>query len=242
MAHAPPVGRALKALAREATLAQRVHDRLREAVVTGELQPGQRIIETDLAHRLGVSRAPLREALRRLERDGLVVTLPHRGTFIAELTEADLEEMYPVRTLLEGFAARLATARAADGTARELAGILDQMRQLQTETTGRHELVDLDFAFHQALVGAAGNRHLQALWQTFAMRIRLSIVTATPLYARPERLPQDVADSHQVIVEAVRRGDPEAAEAAVRRRAEALRQRVLSRRKPARSDPLGPRP
>src|SRR5919199_1225673 len=92
-------------------LRERARAGIREAIASGELQPGDQIVETAMAAKIGVSRSPVREALRRLEQQGLVEAIPNRGTFVAALDEADVEEIVLLRGALEGLAARLAADR-----------------------------------------------------------------------------------------------------------------------------------
>src|SRR5438105_15855611 len=98
---------------------------LREAILAGDLSPGTKLVEAELARRFGVSRGPIREALRELSREGLVVDLPRRGTFVCTLTQADLTEVYAVREALELVAVREAVASATDD---ELAGFREAHR------------------------------------------------------------------------------------------------------------------
>src|SRR3954469_14550899 len=87
-------------------LSDRLVDPLKRVIIAGELRPGDRVLETDLAEQLGVSRGPVREAFRELEQEGLLISYPHRGTFVATLPEDEIEEVYALRAHLEGYAAR----------------------------------------------------------------------------------------------------------------------------------------
>ena len=93
---------------REAALAA-----IRQAISRGDLKPGQRLVESDVAEQMGISRAPVREALRQLETEGLVVSEPHRGTFVAEVSATDLWEIYTLRAAIERLAVRLVTEKAS---------------------------------------------------------------------------------------------------------------------------------
>src|SRR5579885_3504051 len=97
-----------------APVREQVGARLRQAIVTGHFQPGARLIERELCTLLGVSRTSLREALRQLESDGLVVNIPHKGLVVATMTREEAEEIYQVRAAMEGLAGRLAALRATD--------------------------------------------------------------------------------------------------------------------------------
>lgn len=103
------------------TLRSQVENQLRQAIVGGLLKPGQKLVERELCERLGVSRPSLREALRRLEAEKLIVNVPHRGPEVASMTLAEARDLYAMRRLLEGFAAREFTRLATDEQVKALA-------------------------------------------------------------------------------------------------------------------------
>src|SRR5690606_23078002 len=143
------------------TLADRVFARLQDDIVRGELPPGTKLGETELAARYGVSRGPLREAIRRLESRKLLERIPHVGTRVAVLDASDLAEIYRVREALEGMAARLA---AENMTADEIAGLNDLLAQheqqpgVQDDTAYFQSEGDLDF--HYRIIQGSHNRAL----------------------------------------------------------------------------------
>src|SRR2546423_13163446 len=97
------------------SLQEKVYDHLKQAILAGEIEPGERLLETRLAQSLGVSRIPVREAIRKLEREGLIVVFPRRGVYASSLSPRDVDEVYAVRAVLEGLAARL-PAESRGGT------------------------------------------------------------------------------------------------------------------------------
>lgn len=145
------------------TLWERVHAHLREEILANRLQAGTELQESALATQLGVSRAPVREAIGRLATEGLVVVRPRRGAVVRELSRDDFLEAYQVREALEAMAARLATFRLDDEDLARLEQLTSTMA-----THAEREEVDAFFeanaAFHAALVDASGNRRLRELY------------------------------------------------------------------------------
>jgi DNA-binding GntR family transcriptional regulator len=140
----------------------RVVDALREAIIAGRLKPGERIRERELVSLLGVSRSPLREAIRILETEGLITSLAHRGARVSELSARDLRDMLHVRIMLESFAARLFIERL-DG--RALQAMQDQVERARAPgyQVDLQANFDLGLEFHDLLVGGCGNRKVVQL-------------------------------------------------------------------------------
>ena len=184
-------------------LRHEISDILREAIWTGVLRPGQRLSENWLAGEIGVSRPPLREAIRVLEQEGLVVSIPRRGSFVRTLAGQDISEIYTVRCALEGMAAELAMEALPHELER-----LDQM-VVQVETwdgvSGAHlrEVVDRDFDFHRALVNLSGNERLVAMWEQIAGQLRLALTLVDPAFFQPDY----IESTHRPLVAAIRQGD-----------------------------------
>jgi DNA-binding GntR family transcriptional regulator len=140
----------------------RVVHALREAIIAGRLKPGERIRERELVAMLGVSRSPLREAIRILETEGLITSLAHRGARVSELSATDLRDMLHVRIMLESFAARLFIERLDD---RVLQAMQDQVERARAPgyQVDLQANFDLGLEFHDLLVGACGNRKVVQL-------------------------------------------------------------------------------
>ena len=142
------------------TLTREAYERLRAEIVRGEIRPNQRLIAADLAERLEISRTPIREALQLLESDGLV-EVAKRGYVVREHTSEEIREIYEVRAGLEGMAVRLAAERATDA---QLQAIVDLHADDTTlANSARDHLVEVNAAFHDAIVQAAGNARLERL-------------------------------------------------------------------------------
>ena len=196
-----------------------VYGELRALIVQGKLAPGSRIIETDIAERLGVSRTPVREALQRLQQEGYVVGAPlaHQSRLtVAPLTKTDVRELLNIVGTLEGLAAfgaaeRPAAERAA--LARALRALnLDFRHAAEAHPTDHNRVYDFDDAFHQRLVEEGAGARLRALHEAVKpqaeryIRMYISLLVGD---IRPS------VDEHEVIVRAIRQGDPEAAQHAV---------------------------
>jgi len=186
-----------------------VYQMILDAVDAGELPAGTRLVETELAERLGVSRTPVREALKRLEAQG-VAAAEGRRLVVATLDHDQLGELYEVRAVVEGLAARLAARHAAPEEIAVLRGMVEADRAL----AGRpRELSQANKRFHRQLHRASHNRYLDRMLQD--MRRSLALLSTTTL-AVPGRGAESVGE-HDAIIRAVEARDEDAAEAAARR-------------------------
>ena len=133
-----------------------VYNTLRQAILTGELQPGERLMEIALANRLGVSRTPVREAIRKLELDGLVVMMPRRGAHVAQITEKDLNEVLEVRIGLEEMAVRFACQRISEAQLQEIRQAAREFERL-VDKGDLTALAQADEHFHGLIYRATAN-------------------------------------------------------------------------------------
>lgn len=132
---------------------------LRKAILTGELKPGERLMEIHLANRLGVSRTPIREAIRKLELEGLVTMIPRRGAEVADITEKNLKDVLEVRRALEGLAIELACERITEEKKKDLKEKLAQV-ETAVSTKDSSAIASADVAFHNTIVEASDNDRL----------------------------------------------------------------------------------
>jgi DNA-binding GntR family transcriptional regulator len=185
----------------------RVVDALRDAIIAGRLKPGERIRERELVALLGVSRSPLREAIRILETEGLIASTPHRGARVSELSTSDLRDMLHVRIMLETFAAGLAIERLGDA---DLKAMEDQVKRARA--AGRRVDVaanfDLGLEFHDLLVRACGNRKVAQLHEGLKQHQRRYQHFAFQRVGRDLR----AMDEHAEMIAALRRRDLRAVE------------------------------
>jgi DNA-binding GntR family transcriptional regulator len=177
-------------------------------VLRGELRPGDRLRQDEIAKSLGLSQTPVREALLQLSAQGLVVRDPHKGAYVAKIDLADLEQIYSVRSLLESEAARLGAVRLKAADVRALRELMSRMQAALGEGDLR-TLREADEEFHLALYRASGNQRLTQsivrMWSSFPRYL---------LWLLPER-PRQSLKEHQAILRAAARGDGEAAARAV---------------------------
>lgn len=188
---------------------QGAYRRLLEEIRMGTLPPGARLRETELAERLGISRTPVREAIRQLEADGLVAHLPRQGATIRSLDHAEVVELYEMRAVLEGTAARLAARAASEIELAELAALNAEL----TASPAGPDAREVNRQFHRSLLDAARNRFL--LKSMSALQKTLLILGPTTL-ADPDRAVAAVAE-HAAVLAALEARDGAAAEAAMRR-------------------------
>jgi DNA-binding GntR family transcriptional regulator len=181
------------------------YDRILLAVVEGDYKPGDRILEDEVAGQLNISRTPVREALRRLEDDGILTHEPHRGMTVARLDFQMVQELYAVRDLLEGAAAARAARYATDADLELLENLVERepVAAKSSATMAVH-----NSRFHHAMYAAAHNRYLLKTLNVLSNPLALLSRTA---FGSPERRAAAMAE-HRRIFEAIRAHDPEKAE------------------------------
>lgn len=197
----PPVG--LPALA-DSDLVGQVARMLTQAIVEGRLAPGMKLVEAAVARELGISRAPVREAARLLESQGLLVASPRRGFFVRELAATDVDEIYDLRICVEIHAAILAarklTPESRDALRRQLA-ILHEMADLDDPA----RQVEEDYRFHRLICEIAGNKRLLRLFDDLSSELRMLIGLIGRVYDDPH----EIARTHDPILAAIEAGDAE---------------------------------
>lgn len=192
---------------------QSAYRRLLEEIRNGALLPGARLREIELAERMGISRTPVREAIRQLESDGLVAHLPRQGATIRSLDHAEVVELYEMRAVLEGTAARLAARAASDIELAELAALNGELAAAPAGAQAR----EVNRIFHRTLIEAARNRFL--IKAMSALQKTLLILGPTTL-AEPDRAAGAVAE-HAAVLDALLARDGAQAEIAMRAHVEA---------------------
>ncbi len=224
MAAAETARTRLAPLAEEDTLSlgERAYRRLRESIVHGMLPAGRKISERGLATQLGISAQPVREALRRLEQDGMVVTLPRRGTVVAEVGPAQLAELGRIRAALEGVAAALAAERMDPQALVALGAVVARMKA-GTVASATDALDEANEEFHALIHRATGNLFLMR--SLASLRAYDTLGRHRAVGSTPRDLPRALAE-HKAIVAAFRKRDPVLAEE--RMRAHVLRSLVTN--------------
>lgn len=196
-----PVG--LPVLA-ESDLVRQVARRLTDAIVQGQLPPGAKVAEAAVARELGISRAPVREAARLLESQGLLAASPRRGFFVRELSARDVDELYALRLCVERHAAVEAARRLTPEARDALRRQLDLMRDL-AKRDDPATIVEADYQFHRLICEAAGNARLLRLFDGLASELRIVIGLIGHLYDDPD----EIARTHEPVLAAIEAGHPE---------------------------------
>ena len=191
-------------------LRDEIRDELIAQILSGRVAPGERIVEMRVAEQFGVSQAPVREALRDLDLLGFVVSSPFRGAIVRQISVEELVQLYPIRAVLEGLAARDAATKIDAVSLKKLENLLATMRSAAARGDIRRA-VEADFAFHVMIVEASANRLLQQIWD----RMRLATTTFLTMSKSHHSL-SEIAERHAAVVEALRTRNPAAAEAAMR--------------------------
>ena len=187
-----------------------VEMQLTRAIVEGRLAPGSRIVEADIARRMGVSRAPVREAARRLERQGVLVARPRYGFYVRTITVQEIDDLFEVRISLEQTAIDLACRKAdAAGLQRLQALVNDMVRDASTQP--QHQRIASDLAFHTLICELSGNAHLHRIFLNIQTEMCMIIALIDAFYDDPST----VAAAHNPIVDALMRRDVDTARAAV---------------------------
>lgn len=173
-----------------------------EAIVSGQLPPGARLNELHLARDFGTSRAPVREAARLLESQGLVQASPRRGFFVRTLSASDLKDIYELRIGLEMFAAEIALTHIGACELGRLKRQVELMFTLADQGSVEQQVFE-DFAFHRMLCAMSGNARILRVFDEIATEMRAGIALIGKLYDNPHR----IAETHQPIIAAIEAGD-----------------------------------
>jgi DNA-binding GntR family transcriptional regulator len=187
-------------------LGEIVFDHLKESILKGELKPGERLMEIALAEEMGVSRTPVREAIRKLEKEKFVEMIPRKGAYVADLTKQDILEVLEIRYVLEGLAAKLAAKKMKKPDIERLKQNVQDFKEA-IENMDRTTMIDNDNAFHDIIYEATENEKLIEIIQDLHdqyQRFRLVYFNEFDDYA-------EVCRRHEVICEAIVAGDEERA-------------------------------
>ena len=187
-------------------LRELVFESLREAIIAAKLRPGERMMEIQMAEEMGVSRTPVREAIRKLELEGLVVMVPRKGAYVAGLSLKDMVEVFEIRGALEGLAAELAAERATDEELEELERYLVKIAE-EIESGDLSRVVETDTDFHTLMYKASRNSRLSQIINNLREQIQRFRTTSL---SYPGRM-KIALEEHRKIVEAISVRDGELA-------------------------------
>lgn len=207
------------------TLCDDAADRLRDAIRNGILRPGARLVERDLAERLGMSRIPVREAIQRLAEEGLIEKSPHRGTFVYAPTRKEIEEICSLRVVLERFVVERVMAVWSSTHEVDLAAIIDQMRQA-ARRNDVHQLHECDYLFHSALWSIADHTLLLEVVSGLRSRINRFLFEAAGVLPASE-LDMHIS-SHDNLIAVLKGHDVALAQVEMTNHVLAARNRILT--------------
>ena len=200
-----------KQIERHQTLREKILETIRDAILKGTLKPGERVSETDLAERFGISRTPIREAFRQLESEGYLQVIPRKGAVVASLSERDIEEFYAIKIILEGFAARIAAEKLTEKDIERLESINERLQKI-AEDGDVKTFFRVHNEFHELFIKASGNEKLYDMINQLVMKFkRLRLASL----AQPGRMEISV-EEHRNMIQAFKKHDGERADSLVR--------------------------
>lgn len=221
----------------QGSLSERAYNAIRGSIIGGRLRPGERLIETELAEELGVSRAPIREAFRRLVDEQLVVERPRYGTYVREFEAKDFVDIYNLLSAIESLAVRLIVRRQA--SLEPLERIVEEMTRA-AEEADLARVVETELRFHSELCALADNQYLGSVFRTLSGLVGIALFLDDAAYENMK----DIASEHDPLLreirEAIEVGDEERAVFAVRSHIRASIGEVMTRLGGDPSDVLGP--
>lgn len=221
---------------------ENAYQQLKKAIQAGALAPGTRIRETEIAERFHISRTPVRDAIRRLEADGLISFVPRQGAIISQLDHQETMELYDLREVLEGTAAAFAARHASAAEIAELEDLIDSEEPIRDQPD---QLAELNQIFHAALYRSAHNRYLERA--LLSLRDSMTLLGGTSLRV-PGRY-ETAHTEHMAIIAAISERDPDTARLAAqthirnaqRARLKLMREEMLKRKAPDQAGPLSGR-
>lgn len=184
---------------------------IKEQILSGELNPGDRIIETKLAKELNISQTPVREAIRHLQGEGILVIFPNKGPLVRTMDLKDVFEIYSVRSVLEGLAIRIATQNASDGEIAELEAFYNKMKDKKDDASIPFLLQDSAF-IHQKIFALSNHSRLISMYKSISFQIAL-----VNRMLGTKSTKQKEIDEHWELIEALKKRDPDHAEKTIRK-------------------------
>jgi len=205
------------------SIADQLYDYLSNAIIEGVLKPEEKLVEDDLCNKFGISRSPIRECFRILQSEGLIVIEPRKGAFVKKFSRKEIKDVFPVRAHLEGLAAKLATPNMGDREIGKLEDLIDEMNSA-IKTKDVRAFLKCNSIFHGTFIKAAQNEILEKILVTlgkgFWLRIAYHYYQSSPELVFSNKM-------HKDIVTAFRKGDPHAAEQAVKEHIEHAKRSMM---------------
>jgi len=196
------------------TLREKILDTIREAILNGELKPGEKVAEPELAERFGISRTPIREAFRQLESEGYLTVVPRKGAVVTALSERAVEEFYAIKSILEGYAAQISADKMTEKDITKLETLNERLKIL-AEQGDVKTFFKIHNEFHDVFINASGNEKLAEIIHQMLLRFNRFRLASIAL---PGRMEMSVKE-HDALIKAFRRKDGATADALVRKTA-----------------------
>jgi DNA-binding GntR family transcriptional regulator len=184
-----------KPIERHQTLREKILETIRESILKGTLSPGEKVAEPELAERFGISRTPIREAFRQLESEGYLTVIPRKGAVVTSLSERDVQEFYAIKSILEGYAARMAAENLTTKDIERLEAINNRLEQLAKEGDVK-TFFRIHQEFHELFIRAAGNERLFEIISQLLMKFNRLRMASLSL---PGRMEISVQEHHKII-------------------------------------------
>ncbi len=197
------------------TLRERIVEFIKDSIISGKLKPGERVPEPEIARSLGISRTPIREAFRQLESEGFITVIPRKGAVVSPITAKDVKEFYAIKSLLEGYAARLACEKFTERDIKKLKTLNEHMKRC-VEKNDIKGFYRLDNQFHETFLKACGNEKLCQLAHQLVQQFERMRITALSV---PGRM-QNSLKQHAEIIKAFEERNADRVEQLVRENAE----------------------
>lgn len=189
------------------SLRGRVFAQIEEDILNGKYRSGDSLIETKLSEELGVSRTPVREAIRQLELEGLVQAIPNKGAIVTGITAKDIEDIYTIRMMIEGLAARWAAEKITEDELEQLKEAVG-LEEFYTSRDDMQHLMKLDSRFHEAIFKACKSKVLMHMLSTFHHYVQKARGYSLEIPGRAQK----ALEEHKAILQAIMERDPEKAE------------------------------
>lgn len=199
-----------------------IFDTLRQAIIVGELKPGERLMEVQLAEKMGVSRTPVREAIRKLELEGLVSMLPRKGAHVAELSVKDIMDVLEVRATLDGLATALAAQNIKDDELKELKNVLQQLVNY-IEKENLQGSIKKDVEFHEIIYRCSRNDKLIQI----VSNLREQVHRFRVIYMKDYISPKELIREHMDIYDAIASRNPDTARGVAEKHIKIQQQTIL---------------
>lgn len=189
---------------KRSTLPGQVANQIREAIKSGKLKPGDRLIETVLAKEMNIGRNAVREAIRYIEKEGLIVTTPFKGAQVVEISKNDLKDIYDVRNALETLALNTLAVKIDKEKTRVLDAVVKEMKAV-SKKGNLQAIIDVDLKFHRTLCELSENKVLLEAWSAISNRLRAFIANGDGLYG--EDTPEVTLGTHYPVFDAIKNSD-----------------------------------